>query len=295
MKVIVTGGSGQLGREVVKHLLARGHQVVAIHHSREPLNMHGVKWVRLDLSNGYLFEDLVWKEKPHTIIHCAAMTDVDACEVDKPRAWRVNVEATRSVVRAARAVNAHIIYVSTDYVFDGEKGMYKEADTPSPINFYGLTKLIGEELVKSSDVLYTIIRPSAIFGSSAGKKGFAEYVVERLSTGQEVRALVDQYVSPTYNVFLGEAIVKIAEIKPLGVLHVAGDRMSRYEFALKIAEALEAPKTLVKEARTQEMSWTARRPRDSSLDTSKARALLGEFHDTEKAIKLFVEESMRSK
>ena len=291
MRVLVTGGSGLLGSALVAFLAARGHSVVATYNVHEPCPAPGVKWVKLDVTKGYLLEDLVWKEKPQAIVHCAAYTDVDGCELDKARAWAVNVEATRSVTRAARAVNAYLVYVSTDYVFDGERGMYTERDTPCPVNYYGLTKLVGEEIVRSSDVLYTVVRPSVIYGLGGSKKSFAEYVAERLVKGEEVRAIVDQYVSPTFNVFLAESIARILEVKMLGTLHVAGDRMSRYEFALRIAEALGAPKSLVKEARVSEMrGWVARRPRDSSLDTSRARELLGEFHDSSKAIEIFASE-----
>ena len=296
MKVMVTGGSGLLGSVLVRTLTSKGHDVVATYNAHEPRDKMGAKWVRLDVSRGYLLEDLVWKERPHAIVHCAAYTDVDGCEVDKAKAWAVNVEATRSVVRAARAVNAYLVYVSTDYVFDGERGMYTERDTPNPVNYYGLTKLIGEEIARSSDVLYTIVRPSAIYGLGGSKKSFAEFVAKKLIRGEEVRALTDQYVSPTYNVFLAESISKILDAKVLGTLHVAGERMSRYEFALRIAEALGVSKSLVKEAKMSEMEgWIARRPRDSSLDSSKARELLGVFHDSSKAIELFAAEFLSKK
>lgn len=198
---------------------------------------------------------------------------------------------------AARIVKSHLIYVSTDYVFDGTKGMYREDDIPNPINYYGLTKLIAEVLVSSSDLLYTIIRPSAIYGVGGSKKSFAEFVAEKLSKGEEVKALVDQYVSPTLNVLLAKVIAEAVELKPMGILHVAGERMSRYEFAIKIAEALNLPKELIKETSVADMkTWIAKRPKDSSLDTSKARYLLKtKFYDMTEALKIFSKKWLEGK
>ncbi len=288
--VLVTGAGGLLGSRLVEALAARGHRVVAVYRRHPPPALEGVEPRRLDVTDWVRLEDLVLKTRPHAIIHAAAMTDVDGCERDREAAWRVNVGATRSIVRAARVVNAHLVYVSTDYVFDGEKGLYRETDTPAPVNYYGLTKLVAEELVRASDLLYTVVRPSAIYGVGGSKKSFAEYVAERLTRGEEVRALVDQYVSPTYNRFLAEALAEIVELKPLGVLHVAGPRMSRYEFARDVARALGLPAELVRPARMEEFSgrWLARRPRDSSLDTTKARAMLGtRFWDHRAALQGF--------
>jgi len=293
LKILVTGCSGLLGSKLTPLLARRGYNVVGIYNVHRPsYSADGVKLVKLDITNTVALEDLVLKEKPDVIIHAAAYTDVDGCERDKNRAWRINVEATKSLVRTARVVKSYIIYISTDYIFDGSKGDYIEGDTPCPINYYGLTKLIGEELVRGSDLLHTIVRPSAIYGLGGSKKSFAEYIVEKLMRNECVKALTDQYVSPTYNGLLAKAIAEIVELRPMGVLHIAGPRMNRYEFALKIAKALDLPLELVKEASMKEMThWIACRPRDSSLDTSKAKQLLKtRFYDVDLAVDLFKKE-----
>jgi len=292
MKILVTGASGLLGHKLVKELLLRDYEVYAIYNRHEVGITHrNLRKTRLDIVNNVALEDLILKVKPEVIIHAAAYTDVDGCEVDKSYAWKINVEATRSIVRAARVIKSFLIYVSTDYVFDGEKGMYKEDDVPNPINYYGLTKLIGEEIVKSSDLLYTIVRPSAIYGVGLGKLNFALFVANKLSNGETVKALVDQYVSPTLNTFLAQAITEIVELRPMGILHIAGERMNRYEFAVKIAEVMGLPKELVNEGKMNEMKWRAKRPKDSSLNIEKARQLLKtRFYDTDSALKLFAEE-----
>ena len=298
VKILVTGGSGLLGSKLVGELLSRNYEVIALY-NRNPIPVDHEKLVkvRLDIVDKTSLEDLILKTRPDVIIHSAAYTDVDGCERNKTYAWRVNVEATRSIVRAARVVKSHLIYVSTDYVFDGEKGLYRENDTPNPVNYYGLTKLVGEELVRTSDLLYTIVRPSTIYGVGGSKKSFAEYVAEKLSRGEKIRALVDQYVSPTHNTLLAMAVAEIVEMRPMGVLHVAGERMNRYQFATKIAEALGLSVELVEKASIKDMKhWIAKRPRDSSLDTSKAKSLLKtKFYDTKLALELFKQEWLGAK
>ncbi len=293
MKILLTGASGLLGQKILDKLTKRRDRVVAIY-NRNPINIYSsnIIGIRMDISNTIVLEDLIMKTKPDIIVHTAALTNVDECETNKEKAWKINVEATRSIVRAARVVKSYIVYVSTDYVFDGEKGLYKEKDLVNPINYYGLTKLLGEELVRSSDLLYTIVRPSAIYGLGGSKKSFAEYVIEKLLRNEEVYAVIDQYVSPTLNTLLAEAIVEIMDLRPMGILHVAGERMNRYEFAIKIAEAFNLPKEKIRRASMKDMKhWKARRPRDSSLDVSKARKLLNtEFYSTQKAIQLLLEE-----
>lgn len=292
MEILVTGSSGLLGHKLVEELLLRDYEVYAIYNRHEVgISHRNLKKIKLDLVNNVALEDLILKIRPEVIIHAAAYTDVDGWELNMSYAWRINVEATRSIVRAARVIKSFLIYVSTDYVFNGEKGMYRENDVPNPINYYGLTKLISEEIVKSSDLLYTIIRPSAIYGIGFGKLNFALFVANKLSHGEVVKALIDQYVSLTLNTYLAQAITEIVELRPMGILHIAGERMSRYEFAIKIAEVLGLPKDLIKEGKMSEMNWRAKRPKDSSLSVERAKHLLKtNFYDTNSALKLFAEE-----
>ena len=297
MRILITGGSGLLGHKIVKELHGSGHEVYALCYKHDvPVTYKGLFKVKLDLANCIGVEDLILKVKPEVVVHCAAYTHVDGCEVNKEYAWKINVEATRSIVRASRVVKSFLIYVSTDYVFDGEKGLYTEDDIPNPISYYGLTKLIGEELVKSSDLLYTIVRPSAIYGIGAEKLNFATFVIEKLRKNEHVKALTDQYVSPTLNTLLAKAIVEIIQLRPMGILHVAGERMNRYEFAVRLAEEMDLPKELIEKAEMKDMSWKAKRPKDSSLNISKAKHLLKtNFYETSLALKTLKQEYLASK
>ena len=138
------------------------------------------------------------------------------------------------------------------------------------------------------------MRTSAIWGSPPGKANFATFVVDRLRTGGTIKALIDQYVSPTNNRLLAKAVAEIVELKPLGILHVAGERMSRYEFAVRVAEALSFDKSLIHEARMEEFKWLARRPKDSSLSVEETKERVRtDFHSTKLAMEVLREEYER--
>ena len=157
-----------------------------------------------------------------------------------------------------------------------EKGNYKETDTPDPINYYGLTKLKAEELVKTQPE-YFIARPSVIYGSTpaAGKVNFALWLIETLRKGERVKILTDQYNTPTLNTNLAEMTLEVAQRRLTGIYHLCGaTRVSRFEFAQQIAQTFDLDKSLIDPALSSQFTWPAKRPMDSSLDTSKAQTTL---------------------
>lgn len=269
----MTGASGLLGRKLCQLALERGYGVYSIY-KEHPVDL-GVS-VKLDLT----FQSGVFKTlselKPEVVVHAAAYTDVDGCETNKNLAWKANAESTRNVAIASASIGAHLIYVSTDYVFDGEKGFYTEDDDPNPINYYGYTKLKGEEFVEEYAEEWCIARPSVIYGwGPEHKLNFATWLINNLNQGKEVKALADQHVSPTFNTNFAEMLLEIAERRIKGVLHTAGATpVNRYEFALKLAEVFNLDTSLIKPAKMNEISWKAKRPIDSSLNVSKASVLL---------------------
>ncbi|MCX8183092.1 MAG: dTDP-4-dehydrorhamnose reductase [Crenarchaeota archaeon] len=273
MKILVTGASGLLGSKICLLALKKGHEVYSVY--REHAVDSG-KPVKLDLTSWSDVFKAFSELKPEAVIHAAAYTDVDGCEANRDTAWSVNAESTRLVAEASARIGAHLTYVSTDYVFDGEKGLYTEDDEPNPINYYGYTKLKGEEYVKQHGEQWCIARASVIYGWGAEHKpNFATWLISSLSQGKEVKVLTDQHVSPTFNTNLAEMLLEIAERRITGVLHTAGaTRVSRHGFALKLAEAFQLDVNMVKPASMREIPWKARRPRDSSLNVSKALMLL---------------------
>jgi dTDP-4-dehydrorhamnose reductase len=272
VRVLVTGGTGLLGYWVTRVFMERGFKVYSTYHEKAPPDLE-VVWVRLDLEDPESIARVVEGVKPGIVVHTAAYTDVDGCEVNRERAYRVNYLATAALAKASKGAEL-FIYISTDYVFDGSRGMYREGDVPAPLNYYGLSKLLGEVAVAATLSNSTIVRVSGLYGySPAGRRNFGVIAFEKLSRGEPVEAFIDQRLSPTYVKFLAEKLVKLVDARVTGVIHIAGEGLSRYEFATILAEVLGVSRDLVKPKRLAEAKLVAPRPRDSSLDTSKAREL----------------------
>lgn len=275
MKLLITGASGLLGYKVTQLALRKGHEVYSLYNENE------IKLgtpIKLDITNQGAISKVITELKPEAIIHTAAYTNVDGCESNKNLAWKVNVEATRNIALESALIHAHLIYVSTDYVFDGEKGFYSEEDQTNPINHYGHTKLKGEELVKKHSQELCISRTSVIFGwGKTEKLNFATWIINKLKQKKDVKVLTDQYVSPTLNTNLAEMLLEIADRRIGGILHIAGaTRISRYEFALRLAEVFKLDKQFILPAVMNEMLWNAKRPKNSSLNVNRALSLLNQ-------------------
>jgi len=236
----------------------------------KPDNGVQVKFDIYDKKAVYKFVESI---KPKVIIHTAAFTDVDRCEEEMTLARRVNVEGTKNIVESCALYNTFLAYISTDYVFSGEEGMYKETDTPKPVNYYGLTKFEGEKIVKNSSIEWCIVRPSVIFGSipAVRKRNFALWVINRLVESKKTKVISDQWVSPVLNENLSEMILEVIERRLRGIYHLAGATpINRYNFATLLADILHLQKELIHPIKSRDMKWRAKRPRNTSLDVSKA-------------------------
>lgn len=293
MKVFITGASSTPGYKIVLEFAESDYQVYAQFFTHEIPNIEGVTKIRLDLRDYAKIVEILNEIKPDVIIHTSAISDVDLCEVDKYLAWSVNVEASRVIAKKAKDFNAKLVYLSTDYVFNGERGLYKENDVPAPINYYGLTKLIAENIFSSATNNHIILRTSQIYGFGMGRVNFARFVIDALSKGQRIKALTDQWLSPTLNTLLAKAIKELVEGNYVGLLHVAGERTSRYEFARIIAKKFGFNESLIEPVTMDETSFRAKRPRDSSLDSSKAKNMLEvDFYTFENSLNLLHREWM---
>jgi len=274
MKFLVTGSTGLVGRQVVKDLTEKNHKVYSCYNNQKP--QHGNP-IHLDLTDLSSIATTIEQVKPDVIIHLAAMTDVDGCEVQKDLAFLINAQATEKLAKQAALQNAFFVYVSTDYVFDGTKELWKENDKPNPLGNYGKSKLEGEKALGNLASSWCIARISTPFGIHPKKKSFPLFIKQSLESNKEIPVLIDQFTSPTYVPNLSKMIIEVATRQISGIIHLAGaTRLSRYELAELVAEKLSLDKSLLKPTKTSEMSWRAKRPRDSSLDVSYVSSILNE-------------------
>lgn len=271
MKIFITGGSGLLGSKVAEIALARGDEVFSGYAHNLPKFGRAAKF---DLMDEKSISELVRMVQPEVIIHSAALTDVDRCEREPELAHKMNVEGTRAVAEAAEKAGSFLVYISTDYVFDGHRGMYREDDETNPVSYYGYSKLLGEQFCQGC-----IARTCVIYGSrpASGKVNFALWLLDSLKSGKEVRVVTDQFITPTLNTNLARMVLVAADRRLCGVYNLAGaTRISRYDYALELARVFDLDTNLILPSRMEDLLWVARRPIDSSLDTSKAMAELME-------------------
>jgi dTDP-4-dehydrorhamnose reductase len=274
LKLLLTGASGLFGYRFAELALKEGLDVYSCYSEHLVSVGHPFK---LNVTNSEAMMNIFSRVRPDIVVHAAALTDVDLCERDKFLAYRTNVDGTRNVVEACRRLSAYLVYISTDYIFLGNRGMYKEDDACNPIDYYGYSKLEGEKLVRSSGLDYLVARTSVIYGSrpAHGKINFALWALEKLRKEEIIPVLVDQFVSPTLNSGLAEMVLEAVSRWITGVYHMAGaTRISRYDFVMKLSEAFDLDRTLIRPAKMDDMNWFARRPKDSSLDVSKTSSQL---------------------
>jgi len=265
-KILVTGSSGLLGSKIIEQA-RRLYEVIPTYRTRTTFPNS----VKMDITQESDVRQVFSHLKPTIVIHTAAETNVDKCEVSKEHAWSVNAKGTENIADMSRMVSAKIIYVSTDYVFDGEKGLYTEEDDPNPINYYGLTKLEGEKYIVDTCEDYVIVRTSVLYGWHPSKSNFVKWVITSLEDNRRINVVNDHYNSPTLADNLAETVLEIIEKDLKGLYHTAGsERIDRFEFAVEVARNFFLDSSLIQPAKMDDLKvWVAKRPRDSSLCIDK--------------------------
>jgi len=292
LKFLVTGSAGLVGQQVVKDL-SKSNQVFSCYNESKPEYGDSVK---MDLKNYEMVSSILTEIKPDVVIHLGAMTGVDLCEKEKTSASEINTKATEIIAKECSKLNSFLVYVSTDYVFDGNFGMYKEDDVANPLGFYGKSKLEGEKAVQNFSTNWCIVRTSTPFGLHPTKKSFPIWVIENLQKQKQIDVLIDQFTSPTYVPNLSRMLIEISERRITGIIHAAGaSKISRYQMASMVSDKLNLDGTLLKQISMNKMKWVAQRPKDSSLDVSRASSILNEKpQKIDQSLNLFIDE-MKSK
>jgi dTDP-4-dehydrorhamnose reductase len=281
MKILITGANGLLGQHLVKLILdSTSHEIMATS-KREPrlvIQDSRIHYYSLDITDGMAVNLLLEKLRPDTIIHCAALTQVDECEQNPIKAWEINVTATRFLVEAAKQINAFMIFVSTDFVFDGIHGPYKETDEVNPVSYYGSTKVAAEKAVAESGMPYAIVRTCLLYGNIlfGTRSNVISWVKENLEQGQKIKVVSDQWRTPTYIEDLAKGILLIADKKATGLFHISGkDFLSPYDMAMATAEYLHLDASLIEKVDASVFTQPAKRPATTGFVIEKAKNELG--------------------
>lgn len=280
MKVLITGANGFLGYYLVKELLQKKYEVIATGKGSSRLSFKdetGFSYFEMDFTDPLAVGNVFEKLKPEIVIHAGAISKPDECELNQPEAYGVNVESTITLLQNAAKYKSFFLFVSTDFIFDGESGMYKEDDAPSPVNFYGQTKADAEEIVKKYQYGWAIVRTVLVYGKPvSGRSNILTIVKEKLEKGEVYNVVDDQVRTPTYVGDLASGIVTIIDKRTNGIYHLSGkDILTPYQMAIKAANHLGLDSSLINKVTAADFSQPAKRPHRTGFVIDKAMAELG--------------------
>lgn len=253
MKVLVTGVNGQLGYEIVKELNNKGYTDIL-----------AVDKDEMDITNKDMVNNVIKNYHPDVIFHCAAWTAVDKAEDEKEACYNVNVNGTKYISEAAKEIDAKLIYISTDYVFDGTKeGLYEIDDEVNPKSVYGETKYEGEQLVRQNVLKHFIVRISWVFGINGNN--FIKTMLKLAETRNELTVVADQFGSPTYTVDLAKLLVEMSETEKYGTYHANNEGYCNWAQFAEYIFKVNNKDINVKHITSEEYPQKAYRPRNSKL------------------------------
>lgn len=262
-KLLIIGASGQLGSSLMRY--PKNYNVYGTFNKKSISNL-----IKLDITDVKNVEDVFNKIQPDIAVLSSAFVNVDECEILRQYTYNVNIEGVKNIIKQCKINKCKLVYLSTDYVFDGKNGPYREEDKTNPVNYYGLTKLIAEELVLSEFEDSLCIRTTGIFGWKINGTNFFMQVYRKLSSGIEIKVPIDQYGSPTLSYNLAGAVLKLIELKKKGIYNVVGtDVVSRYHFSCKIADKMNLNSGLIKGVTTENLNQKAPRPLKAGLIIEK--------------------------
>lgn len=280
MKVLITGSNGLLGQKLL-HKLREDDSVELIATSigdNRVSEKSGYKYISLDVTNNKQVEEVISSESPDVIINTAAMTNVDACEDKKQECDDLNVNAVRYLSEISTKIDAHLIHISTDFIFDGESGPYSEDDIPNPLSYYGLSKLKSETVLLESSCRWTILRTIIVFGvaENLSKGNIVLWAKGALQKGDELNIIDDQFRAPTLAEDLADACLLSFKKEKYGVYNASGkDIMSIYEIVERIAKHYNYSTEKLNRISTATLNQKAGRPPKTGFILDKSIKELG--------------------
>lgn len=271
-RILITGATGLLGSSVCARA-AKDFEIYGVALTSRAFPRDCVPF-RFDLTDRGKTTQCLEDTRPDVILHCAAITDVDRCEAEPAAARDLHVKVSRMLAAWAGNTNCSFVYVSTDSVFDGRAGNFKELDLPSPLNEYARTKLEGEIEVLEANPSALILRTN-FYGWGSTRRNLATWILDRLASGQRVKAFADVYFNPLPAGAVAVIILELAERNARGTFHIGAiNSCSKYEFARQIADIFDFPIEAVIPASVDKCHFKAQRPKNTTLDVSKLSAFL---------------------
>ncbi len=279
MRILVTGSNGLLGQKLV-HLLQKEKSVYLIATARgeSVLDITRGEFHSLDITNQKEVDEVITSTKPDVVINTAAITNVDQGELDQPLCRKTNVTSVEYLIEACAKNDAHLIHVSTDFIFDGTHGPLDENEKPSPVNYYGQCKLAAEELIIKSNITWCIIRTVLVFGITAdmSRSNIVLWVKNSLEQGKKIQVVNDQWRTPTLAEDLAIGCYLAATKKAKGIYHISGkDFLTPYDIAIHTAAFFKLDKSLITPTDAGQFTQPAKRPLITGFIIEKARKELG--------------------
>lgn len=275
MRILITGSNGLLGQKLVELISSQqGNYLIATAKSKLIPPLREGEFHHLDIINATEVNDVISATQPDVVIHAAAMTQVDQCEIEKDKCWQANVVAVEHVVKACEKNNVHLVHLSTDFIFDGTHGPLDENEKPNPLSYYGESKLAGEVVVKKSTTSWTIIRTVLVYGvtKDMSRSNIVLWVKKSLEEGKSINVVNDQWRTPTLAEDLAQGCFLAAKKKARGIYNVSGyEMMTPYDIAIATADFFKLDKTLIQQTDSTKFTQPAKRPPKTGFVIDKAK------------------------
>ena len=280
MKVLVTGSNGLLGQKLLDHYKQFPEiELVATAKGADRYPFPGFyTYCSLDITNEAEVIAVFNSTKPEVVIHTAAMTNVDACELDQVNCDVLNVQAVQYIVNACNHINAHLVHLSTDFIFDGTHGPLAEEEIPKPLSYYGLSKYKAEQLVQAHSNSWAILRTVLVYGvvKDMSRSNIVLWAKNALESGKSIQVVADQFRTPTLAEDLAQGCALAASQKASGIFHISGmNFMSVFDLVIQVADFWNLDKSLVNLSSSEGIQQPAKRPPITGFQIEKAKSILG--------------------